>query len=194
MMSNSIRQSKNREIRTALVELGLSDDLLVEGKAICFGETILLFTFGDTDYFERIEPQALNGADLSAVYFYYNHNDFAYASTKNNTLELDIREDGVYFKAHLPDTSSGRDLYTLIKRGDIDKCSFGFTVDDEEFDEKTNTFIIKKIKKLYEISVVDFPAYENTSISARSEVEKIEEKRQTDINNQKKKLILKTLY
>lgn len=189
-----VRQHNDREIRTALVDLGISDDLLVEGKAICFGETTLLFTFGGVDYFERIEPQALNGVDLTAVYFYYNHNDYAYATTKNKTLEIDIREDGVYFKAHLPDTSSGRDLYTLIKRGDVDKCSFGFSIAEEEFDEKTNTFIVNKIDRLFEISVVDFPAYENTAVSARSEIEKIEESRQAALKQQKQKLILKTLY
>lgn len=189
-----IRQGNDREIRTSLVELNLSDDLLVEGKAIVFGETVPLFKIAGEQYFERIEPIAFNTVDLSTVFFYYNHESFAYASTKSKTLELDICSDGVYFKAHLPDTNAGRDLYYLIKRGDIDKCSFGFTIKDEKFDEKTNTFIIKSVDRLFEISVVDFPAYDNTSISARSEIEKIEAERQTVLKQQKQKIILKTLY
>lgn len=191
-----IRQVNDREIRTSLIELNLSDDLLVSGKAVCFSETAPLIKINGEQYFEMIMPTVFNGVDFSEVCLYYNHNDYVYATTKNKSLEIDVRQDGLYFRAHLPDTSNSRDLYTLIDKKFIDKCSFGFAIakDGEDFDEKTKTFIVRKIDRLFELSVVDFPAYSNTSVSARSEIETLEANRQVILKQQKQKIILKTLY
>lgn len=59
-------------------------------------------------------------------------------------------------------------LYERVKRRDVDQCSFGFDILDEEFEDRGDTvkWTIKKVK-LYEVSVVTFPAYEDTSVSAR---------------------------
>jgi HK97 family phage prohead protease len=182
-----IRAAQNEENNT---------DMTVEGKAIVFNETTPLFNDGSTQYYEMIDSHALDGVDLSNVYLYYNHDNKAVARTKNNTLTLDVRPDGVYFTAVLANTTYGSDLYKLVQRDDVDKCSFAFTIADEDFDNVTNTFTVKKIDKLFEISLVDLPAYENTTVSARAEVDKLEKERQDKINyDQKRKaLILKTLY
>ena len=60
-------------------------------------------------------------------------------------------------------------LYERVKRVDVDQCSFGFDILDEEFEDRGETvhWTIKKVK-LYEVSVVTFPAYEETSVTARS--------------------------
>ena len=59
-------------------------------------------------------------------------------------------------------------LYERVKRGDVDQCSFGFDILDEEFEDRGNEvhWTIKKVK-LYEVSIVTFPAYTETSVSAR---------------------------
>ena len=172
----------------------LKDKMIVEGKAITYDEKTKLFTMDGEDYFEIIERGALKEADLSDVFLKYNHSDnfMVLARTRNKTLTIEEREDGVYIRATLANTSEGRDLYELIKRGDIDKMSFAFTEKDGVFDEKTRTWTVKKITKLYDVAAVTVPAYENTNIYAvrMSELEN----RKSELENlikRKKRLLIK---
>ena len=59
-------------------------------------------------------------------------------------------------------------LYARVQRGDVDQCSFGFEITSEEYSENENGvhWTIKSVN-LYEVSVVTFPAYEDTQVSAR---------------------------
>lgn len=156
------------QVRAALDELE-NDKMIVEGKAITYNDKTRLFTFDGQDYFEVIERGALEGADISDVFLKYNHSDnvMVLARTRNKTLELEDREDGLYIRAELADTTAGRDLYELIKRGDIDKMSFAFTENGYSYDEEERTWFVRSIKKLYDVAAVDIPAYENTTIYAR---------------------------
>ena len=145
-----------------------SDTRVVEGYAVRFNEPAT-FQIGDTEYREIIDPAALDKTDMRDVPFKYNHSDsfMIMARTRNNTLQL-LRDDrGLKIRAQLADTSDGRDLYELIRRGDVDKMSFAFTVRGENYDSKTRTRTIRDIDRLYDVSAVDFPAYDTTSISAR---------------------------
>ena len=68
-----------------------------------------------------------------------------------------------------PNDQDAMNLYERVKRGDVDQCSFGFDIENEEFIDNgdgTVHWIIKSVK-LYEVSIVTFPAYEETSVSAR---------------------------
>ena len=89
--------------------------------------------------------------------------------TKNETLEL--REDGkgLWTKITLPDTQEGRDLATLIGRGDLDAMSFGFTVQSDKWEkvEGRNTRFISDVD-LFDVSVVAFPAYADATVALRS--------------------------
>jgi hypothetical protein len=107
---------------------------------------------------------------MSDVPFKYNHSDsfMIMARTRNQTLQLIRDDNGLKIRAQLADTTDGRDLYELIKRGDVDKMSFAFTVRGDSYDNKTRTRTIQDIDKLFDVSAVDFPAYDTTSISARS--------------------------
>jgi uncharacterized protein len=148
-------------------------EMIVEGYAIRFNEPAT-FSFGGEDFHEVIDSKALDKADLTDVPFKYNHSDnvMIMARTRNKTLQLIKDEQGLFIRASLADTTAGRDLYTLIKRGDIDKMSFAFMVDYEnngdEYDNKTKTRTITRIKKIWDVAAVDTPAYDSTSISARS--------------------------
>ena len=97
--------------------------------------------------------------------------------TVSRTLTLQESASGLRFAVDLPDTSVGRDVHALVKRGDISQCSFGFVVgqgnDDysEEEDEEGNRFVCRTIRSfqtLTDVSVVTYPAYLDTDVSARS--------------------------
>jgi len=163
-----------KEIRTAELRIAQlqenNTDQIVEGYALVFDSPTVLWEYDGIQYKEIIQRGALDGADLSDVPFKYNHSDnvMVMARTRNKTLQLIIDDKGLNIRANLAQTTSGNDLYKLIQRADIDKMSMAMVVSDDEYDSKTNTRTIKKIKKLYDVAAVDLPAYDQTSISARS--------------------------
>ena len=173
----------------------LKDEMIVEGKAITYDDKTKLFSMDGKDYFEIIERGALKETDVSDVFLKYNHSDnfMVLARTRNKTLSIEDREDGVYIRASLANTSEGKDLYELIKRGDIDKMSFAFTEKDGLFNEETKTWTVRNITKLYDVAAVTVPAYENTNIYAVRMHEL--ENRKSELENlimRKKRLSIKT--
>ncbi|GIW49199.1 MAG: prohead protease [Caloramator sp.] len=165
-MEKRMRETRLIEIRTAPNDEG---KMIVEGYAVRFNEPAV-FTINGVEYREIIEPTALDNTDMSDVPFKYNHSDnvMIMARTRNRTLQLIRDEQGLKVIAELANTTAGRDLYELIKRGDIDKMSFAFTVRDDKYDRETRTRRILDIDKLFDVSAVDIPAYDTTSIYARS--------------------------
>lgn len=143
--------------------------MIVEGKAIAYDSETILFKDGDTEYKEVIKKGAFTDANLKDAFFKYNHSDqtMVMARYKNKTLVFDERDDGVYIKAELANTTAGRDLYELIKRGDIDKMSFAFSIKEETYNQETRTWSVDKIDKIYDVAAVPMPAYEDTEIYAR---------------------------
>ena len=97
-----------------------------------------------------------------------NH-DKNYVLGRNKSGTLTLAEDGIGLKVAiiLPDTQDGRDLAVSIERGDINQMSFAFKVRDEEWIKRTGQKDLRKLRKvqLFDVSVVTFPAYENTDIS-----------------------------
>ena len=156
-----------REIRMAeLRAVEPTDDaneMVVEGPTV-------LFEIDGVRYHEVIVRGALEGADLKDVPFKYNHSNsvMVMARTRNKTLELIPDEQGLLVRAKLANTTAGRDLYELIRRGDVDKMSFAFTVEKDEYDRDTKTRRILRFKRIWDVSAVDTPAYQDTYISARS--------------------------
>ncbi|MCQ2087990.1 MAG: HK97 family phage prohead protease [Bacilli bacterium] len=144
-----------------------SSEMIVEGKAVSFDSPTVLFTWNGVDYYEKIDRNAFSEAKMDDVIFNYNHGGKVMARTRNNTLTLDIREDGLYMRADLSGTEEGRKLYEEIKGGYIDRMSFQFTVKEESYDSETHMWTVYKVKRLYDVSAVDIPAYEDTSIEAR---------------------------
>jgi HK97 family phage prohead protease len=123
-------------------------------------------------FYEQIEPGAFDGADLSDVRALFNHNpDALLARTSSGTLRLSTDERGLRYEFELPDTSAGRDLRELLRRGDVSQSSFGFTIADEDWEERTGEMPlrkIKKVKRLFDVSPVTYPAYPDTSVALRS--------------------------
>lgn len=142
---------------------------VIRGKAIVFDEATKLFTIGGDDFYEIIERSALENADMSDVFVKYNHSDhmMVVARSKNGSLKMDCRDDGLYVEIEPVNTNAGNDLYEMVRTGLIDKMSFGFTIAEESYNELTRTWTVRSIKKLYEVSAVPNPAYEGTSLHAR---------------------------
>src|SRR5690554_2323067 len=167
-------QRPQREIRMAEIRAikpaGDEQEMIVEGRAIVYESPTELYEINGIKYFEVIARGALEGADLRDVPFKYNHSDnvMVMARTRNKTLELIPDENGLLIRAKLANTTAGRDLYELIRRGDVDKMSFAFRVLEDSYDRDTRTRRITKFKRIFDVSAVDTPAYDDTFISARS--------------------------
>ena len=145
-----------------------SEEYRVKGTAVVFDTPTVLFVCDGIEYKEIIDRHAFDGCDLSDVIFNYNHGGKVVARLRNKTLALAITERGLEVEADLSGTQAGRELYEEIDGVYIDKMSFSFSVREAKYDSVTHTRTITKVKKLYDVSAVDIPAYEETSISARS--------------------------
>ena len=147
---------------------------ILEGVPIVFNQRTDL---GWCD--EIIEPEALNNADMKDVRFLVNHdvNSIPFARSRNNnknsTMQLSVEEDGLHIRVVLDTENNPRakELYSAVNRGDMDKMSFMFRVDGdrwEDIDSDHPTRHVTSISHIYEVSAVTFPAYDGTSINARS--------------------------
>lgn len=177
-----MNEKKNdKEIRLANIsdfdiELRKEDDgsgkMIIEGYAAVYDDETLI---GDEEwgFYESIERGAFDGANMKDVPLKYNHSDAVpiLARTRNKSLELKTDDKGLFIHAELLDTQDNIDMYKRIKAGLIDKMSFAFTVrkEGETWEKgKTPKRSIKKFDRIFDVSVVDVPAYEGTSIYARS--------------------------
>lgn len=167
---------KNDHCERRLMEIravGAEEKMTIEGYAIVFDQPAT-HKYGSGSFTETIKSGALNGADMKDVPLRYNHNDnvMIMARTRNKSLRLMVDQRGLLIQADLLDTQSNRDLYKGIQEGLIDKMSFAFTVADRgdkwTYGEKETTREVTSIDKLYDVSVVDTPFYDSTSIYARS--------------------------
>lgn len=142
---------------------------VISGYAILFNEPSQPMPVDNSTFTETISPQALQGVDLSKLVMIYNH-DYAniLASVKAGTLDVNVDEKGLAFKATLPDTTVANDVYENIKAGNLDSMSFGFSVLADEWqqaDDGSYTRQIDKIENLYELSVVTLPAYDGAELT-----------------------------
>ena len=156
-------ESRVVEIRAAYDdEEDRAADLVVEGYAARFNEVT------DLGYFkEQIATGAFDNVLDNDVRFLFNHKGMPLARTSNGTLEMEVREEGLYTRAVLSDTQQGRDLYKAIKRGDINQMSFAFTIERDAMDSDTNTRTVQEVKSLLDVSAVSYPAYPTTTLEAR---------------------------
>jgi HK97 family phage prohead protease len=184
------------ELRALSPSEGQEDQMIVEGRAIVYDTPTIMWEYDGIKYYEVIARGALDGADMRDVPFKYNHSDsvMIMARTRNKTLDLIPDNKGLLIRANLANITAGRDLHELIKRGDIDKMSFAFTVKEHTYNQETHTRTILKFKRIWDVSAVDIPAYSDTSISARSffEAEAERVRKAMEIAELRKRLIART--
>ena len=169
---------ENKLVRYTTTELRAVADQenTVEGVAVVFNQE------ADMGWFDEvIDEHALDGADLSDVVLNFNHdNNLLLAGTRNGSLTLDLRNDGLYQTSKIINTTQGRDVMKLVDSGLISKMSFAFTIarDGEEWSERNGKEFrrITKIDRLYDVSLVTFPAYPQTSAWARGNSDELAER------------------
>ena len=144
-------------------------DCYVEGYATTFDDPYVLWEYDGVQYKEVIDRHALDGADLSDVIMQYDHGGRVFARTgKSNTLLIEPQEHGLFMAADLSKTEQARSMHEDIAAGLVTKMSWAFTVQEDSYDRESHTRRILKIRKVYDVSAVSFPANPSTDISARS--------------------------
>ena len=155
------------QARALPVEGSEEQELWVEGYAVRFDSPTVLFEWDGVEYKEQIARDAFTDSKMEDVIFNYNHSGKVMARTRNKTLQLELRDDGLFIRARLDGTEEGRRLYDEISKGYIDRMSFQFQIAQEAYDYQNHMWTVLRIKRLYDVSAVDIPAYEDTSIEAR---------------------------
>lgn len=175
---SDIGKRQIRSIRTDFQTREEGDALSIEGYFAVFGSNYEIAP----DMSESIAPGAFSntlGGDIRAL---VNH-DTTLVLGRNTAHTLELREDehGLWGKISInPNDGDAMNLYARVKRGDVDQCSFGFDIVDEEAEYRadgTAHWTIKEVV-LYEVSCCTFPAYTETNISARTK-ERDEAQRRT---------------
>lgn len=156
--------NQNREYRSMEMRIQENESFIVEGYASTF-EPYKLATIEGEDYFERIEPNAFDGADMSDVVFRVDHEGKVYARTSAGDLEVWMDEHGLANRADLGRTQKGKELFEDISAGHYPQMSFAFTVAEDHFDKATHTRIIDRIAKVFDVSPVSWPANPTTELS-----------------------------
>ena len=151
-------------------------EFYVEGYATTFDDPYTLFedSYDGWKYVEIIDRHALDDADLSDVIFQYDHQGRVYARNTNNTLHFEANDHGFFIAADLSKTSLARQMYEDIAVGNVTRMSWAFIPVEEEYAEdrenKVFTTRITRVKKVFDVSAVSYPADPNTEISARNRV------------------------
>lgn len=166
--NNSRRGRQLRSIPQQFCTREDGDELIIEGYFAVFDSPYTLWD----DATEIVKPGAFAGCLSGDIRALIDHDTrLVLGRTKAGTLEL--REDarGLWgsIKINRADTDA-MSLYARVQRGDVDQCSFGFDIEEETFVDLGGgqcRWEITKVNPLYEVSVVTFPAYEETAVKAR---------------------------
>jgi len=156
------------------------EELRIEGYFAVFNSDYQIWN----DASESVAPGAFTDALDDDVRALIDHETmYVLGRNKAGTLELREDEKGLWGSILInPNDQAAMDLYARVQRGDVNQCSFGFDILEEEtefLDDGSVHWTIKKVK-LYEVSVCTFPAYSETSVTARKEEYKEIVKRKAD--------------
>ena len=185
--SNDIRTLANAKLQTRSVDTNSPSIGQVEGYACVFSQPS-----EDMGFTEYLSPTAFDNVDMSNVLALYNHDlSNILGRVTASTLTLNIDKTGLHFILDMPDTTLGRDTYANIQNGNLQGCSFGFTIADDDWSQDNDGALvhtINQINELIEISITPLPAYTETSVAVSRGL-----KTYKDIQEkQKLKLILST--
>ena len=133
---------------------------------------------------EKIARNAFeHSANTDDIRCLFNHDpNLVLGRTKNGTLKLKKQDDGIYFHVSPPNTDWAKNLVQSVKRGDITQCSFSFTTDDEDFSSSSNGNVCRTIRdgKLFDVSIVTYPVYEETIVHVRKKVDAFRQKQEIE--------------
>lgn len=191
MKNERTQERQTRSIATAFQTREENNEPIIEGYFAVFGSDYEIWP-GMT---ESIAPGAFSNTLAEDVRALIDHETrLVLGRNKAGTLELKEDARGLWGKVRLnPNDSDAMNLYERVKRGDVDQCSFGFQILDEETefrDDGSVHWTIREVK-LFEVSICTFPAYEETSVSARAdEAERIKNEMEERTRNEWRKQML----
>lgn len=167
-----------KELRAFFFEVRAEQDEehghYLSGQPIVFGQSTNM-----GPYDEVIEAGALDKTDLKDVRFLVNHNTDmiplarSRRNNNNSTMQMTVVPDtGMFIRVNLDteNNAEARSLYSAVERGDLDGMSFMFIVDEDSWDGLDTEHpvrTVRSIKKIFEVSAVTWPAYSQTTITAR---------------------------
>lgn len=188
VMDKNVPQTRsiNQEMCKLKTRVEGESDKYIEGYFIVYNRETELCP----GYFEQVAPEALNntlGNDIKAL---VNHDStLVLGRNKAGTLELKSDGHGLWGSVKINfNDSDAINLYERVRRQDVSQCSFGFNIkkaDDDFSDDGTLHTTLREID-LHEVSIVTFPAYEETGVQARKK--DIEQQRERQLDVRKKKL------
>ena len=179
---------QTRSLQTELTTRAEADgqEMYIEGYFAVFGRETELWPGA----FEEIAPGAFDETLSNDIRALINHDTtLVLGRTKAGTLELKTDNYGLWGRVKInPNDIDAVNLYERVKRGDVDQCSFGFNITSEETDWRDDGTVKWTITgiDLHEVSVVTFPAYEDTGVQARKEA--VEQHRERLLEARKIKL------
>lgn len=190
-MPNECQQRQVRCVAQQFQTRSSNDDLFIEGYFSVFNSEYPLWEGAS----EIVKPGAFTNSVSGDVRALINHDSsLVLGRTKAGTLTLRQDERGLWGSIRINrDDVDAMNLYARVQRGDVDQCSFGFDIKRETFvdlgDGKCR-WEIEEVDPLYEVSVCTFPAYTETSVSARKQDLAEIEKRRAEAwrSDMKKKL------
>jgi HK97 family phage prohead protease len=170
--------TERRFVKGAQVRAAKGDTPGIEGYASVFNEEYVLWDSASYRVVEIVKPGTFTRAlkEKQDVRCLFNHDaNFLLGRTEAGTLRLKEDDKGLQFANDLPDTQVGRDVRTSIDRGDLDGCSFAFNVTKQTWREESadgKTVSTREIEEvdLFDVGPVTYPAYDGTSVAARSEM------------------------
>lgn len=186
---------QDAEYRAASWRAG--QDGTINGYAVVFDSRTVLYKDPETglEYGEIIDRNALDGADMSDVVLRFDHQGHALARTRGGSLRLSVDQHGLRVDADMTLSDEARSFYQEVKNGLIDKMSFAFTVapEGDSWDSATRTRTVKRISRLFDVSLVTWPAYEQTQVSARSRFEALAEPERIEFRRSECRAILEDI-
>jgi len=163
-------KAQEPEVRTNSVDF----EVRAEGDGMTFTGYASVFNSPSQDlggFIEYVAPGAFKRSlqSRNEVKLLWNHDSGEpLASLRGGTMQLIEDERGLKVTATLPQTSRGRDVAELLRTKVIDSMSFGFNVIKDTWSRDGQTRTLDSVR-LFEVSIVSFPAYEATTAQVRSQ-------------------------
>jgi uncharacterized protein len=180
MGRTTTKQTRSLQTNITATRAEQDNEMYIEGYFAVFNTETELWRGA----FESIAPGAFDETLSNDIRALINHDtNLVLGRNKAGTLELKVDSRGLWGRIKInPNDTDAVNLYERVKRGDVDQCSFGFNILEEDVeyrDDGTVKWTLKKVD-LHEVSVVTFPAYEETGVQARKSQVEQHKKRQLE--------------
>jgi len=163
---------KRLETRAIIDNNENDESRIITGKAITFDTPSQYIGYTEYIRSSAITQELINNSDIIMNFQHDDTRMLARWTKGQGTLNVELRTDGVYFSFEAPDTTLGNDILWHIRHGNLQKCSFAFTISDNGMhwyrdDENNLCGEVVDIDGLYDLSIVTTPAYDDTFVDAR---------------------------